>query len=449
MNPNSFSKYYFIGIGGIGMSALARHFNALGKWVGGYDKTPSAITQALEEEGIWLTFESHLEAIKEFTFTHEDTLIIYTPAVPKDHEQLVYFQDQSYQVLKRAKVLGLLSEHSECMAVAGTHGKTTTSTLLAHLFKHNGYGINAFLGGISTNYNSNYLSGNDTGLVVEADEFDQSFLQLHPQYALITSTDADHLDIYGDAENLKDNFKKFAALSRSKGTLVAHHLCGIEADYYYGREDHCHFAALNVKVHMGQFVFDLKSPMGVIRGIRVHMPGYHNIENSVGAAAIALLRGLNLDQVKAGLETYLGVKRRFQYIVRNEEYIFIDDYAHHPEEIKASLNAVKMLYPKDKIHLVFQPHLFSRTRDFMEGFAKSLSMADDVCLLDIYPAREQPIEGINSSELLKLITCKSKRLLSKEELIEWMRSHKPKVLVTMGAGDIDRLIEPLKKIYVG
>ena len=447
MNINTYQNYYFLGIGGIGMSALARHFNSQKKWVGGYDKTKTPLTELLEAEGIYVHFDEELGVLEPLNLNPENTLIIYTPAVPKQHKQLIYFQNQGFKFLKRAQVLGILSENSDCMAIAGTHGKTTTSTLLAHLFRYNGYDVNAFLGGIATNYNTNYLSGQSKRMVVEADEFDQSFLQLHPQYAVITSTDADHLDIYGNEAHLKETFKKFAALSRSKGSLVAHNLCGIEADYYYGKEEHCHFAALNIRIQNGRYIFDLKTPMGLILGIKMPLPGYHNVENATAAAAIALLNGLNPEQVKRGIESYQGVKRRFEYILNRPGALFIDDYAHHPEEIKATLHSLKMMYPNEKLHVIFQPHLFSRTRDFMEAFAQSLSMAYDITLLEIYPAREEPIEGVNSTELLKHISIKNKRLLAKDELLIWLKNHKPKLLVTLGAGDIDRLVEPIKKLY--
>ncbi|MBA3899794.1 MAG: UDP-N-acetylmuramate--L-alanine ligase [Bacteroidetes bacterium] len=456
MNLNNFHSVYFIGIGGIGMSAIARYFNAIGKSVSGYDKTPSALTEALKSEGINISFEDSSETIPaEILKNSGDVLIVYTPAIPKGHKQFDFFKEKGYTIKKRSEVLGEITKNSYTLAVAGTHGKTTTSSILAHIFKHSGKDSAAFLGGITVNYNSNLILPENKNIleaatIVEADEYDRSFLTLHPDVAIITSMDADHLDVYGEKKYLEESFNLFANQLHKGGKLIFKNGLplqlpeGITSESYAANEEAFHCAE-NIRVEQHNFMFDYVSPLGEIRNISFKMPGRHNIENAIAASAAAITAGINLDEIKSALESFRGVKRRFEYIIDSSDMVFIDDYAHHPEELKACIGAVKELYPDKIITGVFQPHLFSRTRDFAESFAKSLDMLDECILLDIYPARENPIEGVSSDMLLDLMESKNKKLLSKEELIKEFIIKKPEVLLILGAGDIDRLVEPIRK----
>ena len=447
-----YRNIYFIGIGGIGMSAIARYYNARGFKVSGYDKTPSPLTHALEQEGIEVHYEDNISFIPKDT---ESTLVVYTPAIPKDMGELVYVQEKGYRVIKRSRMLGEITDGQRCMAVAGTHGKTTTSTFLSHIFTDTGEGCSAFLGGISKNYGSNLLiHGNDV-VVVEADEFDRSFLQLYPEIAVITSMDADHLDIYGDEAHIHEAFKAFA--SQVKGTVIAKHGLDIsEADtkakimtYSYDDPAADFYAELTEGDGNGRSRFNLHWPGGVISDCIVGIPGWVNIENAVAASAIALTYGLDPEKIRKALATFAGVKRRFDIQLETEKCVYIDDYAHHPREITASLTSIKGNFPGYRLTAIFQPHLYTRTRDFADGFAEALSNADRLILLDIYPAREEPIPGVTSEIIFRNITTEDKVLLKKEELMEYLKGMElsdKEVFVTVGAGDIDRFIGPITEL---
>lgn len=428
---------YFIGIGGIGMSAIARYYNAKGFKVSGYDKTPSPLTHALESEGIEVHYTDDTSYIPKDV---DATLVVYTPAIPADMGELVFVQEKGYRVIKRSRMLGEIAQGQRCMAVAGTHGKTTTSTMTSHLFMDSGEGCSAFLGGISKNYNSNLLLSPNDVIVAEADEFDRSFLQLFPEIAVITSMDADHLDIYGDEQHVKEAFKAFA--SQVSGTVIIKHGLGItQADtsasimtYSFGDPEADFHAEPLEDGH-----FNLHYPGGVIKDCVVGIPGWVNVENATAASAIALTYGIAPDKIKKALASFSGVKRRFDIQVRKPGCVYIDDYAHHPEEIKAALSSIRRAYPSSKLTAVFQPHLYTRTRDFAPEFAQALSLADKVILLDIYPARELPIPGVTSEIIFKDITSE-KVLIRREELMGYLQNEPVEVLVTLGAGDIDRFV---------
>ena len=433
-----YRNIYFIGIGGIGMSAIARYYNAKGYAVSGYDKTPSPLTEALEREGIKVHYEDNISYVPQDV---EDTLVVYTPAVPKDMGELVYVQEKGYRVIKRSRMLGEITRGQRCMAVAGTHGKTTTSTLTSHLFTASGEGCSAFLGGISKNYDSNLLISTNNVVVAEADEFDRSFLQLYPEIAVITSMDADHLDIYGDEAHIREAFKAFA--SQVSGTVIARYGLDITSSdtkaciktYAIGNPEADFYAELLEDGH-----FNLHYPSGVIEDCVVGIPGWVNIENAVGASAIALTYGIAPEKIKEALATFSGVKRRFDLQVRKPGCIYMDDYAHHPEEISAALSSIRNSYPDMKLTAVFQPHLYTRTRDFAPEFAQALSKADKLILLDIYPAREEPIPGVTSEIIFKDVTCPEKILLRRSELMDYLADEPVELLVTLGAGDIDRFV---------
>lgn len=448
----TYSDIYFIGIGGIGMSAIARYYNAKGYRVSGYDKTPSPLTQALESEGILVHYEDNAGFVPRDV---DNTLVVYTPAVPKDMGELVYVQEKGYRVIKRSRMLGEISEGQRCMAVAGTHGKTTTSTLVSHLFTASGEGCSAFLGGISKNYDSNLLISPNDVVVVEADEFDRSFLQLFPEIAVITSMDADHLDIYGDEAHIREAFKAFA--SQVSGTVIVKHGLDITPDdtkahimtYSYDDAEADFHAVLTDGDGNGFTHFDLHYPGGVIKDCSVGIPGWVNIENAVGAAAIGLTYGLDPEKIREALASFEGVKRRFDIQLRSDRCIYIDDYAHHPREISASLTSIRGNFPDYRLTAIFQPHLYTRTRDFAEGFAESLSHVDRLILLDIYPAREEPIPGVTSGIIFKDVKAEEKVQLRKEELMAYLEAleiGEKEVFVTMGAGDIDRFVTPVKEL---
>ncbi len=433
---------YLIGIGGIGMSALARYFQFSGRKVYGYDRNRSTLCEQLEAEGMKIHYEDDPKQIPK-QFDKENSLIIYTPAIPEDHQELAYFQKAGFALKKRAQILGMIAQKHRCLGVAGTHGKTTTSSLLAHLFRANLKEISAFLGGISTNYNTNFWGHDSTELLVtEADEYDRSFLNLSPSAAVITSTEADHLDIYGEAAELEKTFREFA--DSVQDFLLVHESTQIEEGLKYGVNPNSSYFADAIRVSDHAFVFDLVYPQGRIQEIHFPLPGRHNIENAVAASALALKYGLSEEEVKLGLESFKGVKRRFEYHIKTDKQVYIDDYAHHPTEIKALAAAVKELYPEKKITAIFQPHLYSRTRDFLDEFAASLEGFDEVILLELYPARERPIAGINSKALLDKIELEQKSLAARQELIERFNKEKPAVVLTIGAGDIDQMIGPLK-----
>jgi UDP-N-acetylmuramate--alanine ligase len=446
--------FYFLGIGGIGMSALARYFNKLGKKVAGYDKIETSLTKELTEEGIEIHYEENINAIpSEILSNKSDTLVVVTPAIPKNHTEWNYFINNRYSIVKRSELLGLLTKESKTVAVAGTHGKTTTSTIIAHLIKQSGINSSAFLGGIAKNYNSNLLLSKEKGLiVVEADEYDRSFLTLYPSMAVITSMDADHLDIYGSKEYMEESYRLFAQQVNSNGIIIAKKGLNLGENISatvktYSIREEADYVANNIRVEDGKFVFDFVSADKKIENIIWGMPGRHNVENAIAAIAVALNIGVKEEIIKSALLSFEGVKRRFEFHIRTSKNVYIDDYAHHPEELKACIEGIRELYIDKKITGVFQPHLYSRTRDFAEGFAQSLDMLDECILLDIYPARELPIEGVSSQTIMDRMKLKNKKLLSKEALLEYINEKKPEVLVTLGAGDIDQLVEPIKKIY--
>ena len=429
------NSFYFIGIGGIGMSAIARYFSTHGKQVGGYDKTPSEITNTLEELGAKIHFDDGINNIPTSFLNPEETIVVYTPAISENNIELRYFLENNFTVLKRSEILGKITESTFCLAVAGTHGKTTTSAILGHIMT----AVNAtsFLGGIAENYNSNLILGATEITVVEADEFDRSFLKLSPNVACVTSMDADHLDIYGDAESLHASFVAFA-LKVSDTLIVAKGLPlkGLT----YAINEVADYEALHLKIENGKYIFDVKTPSSEIKNIEFHLPGQHNVMNALAAIAMADVYGISLESIKKHLSTFKGVKRRFSYKIKTADFVLIDDYAHHPTAINAVENSIREMYPNEKVLVVFQPHLFSRTKDFMNDFASTLSKFEEVLLLPIYPAREKPIVGVNSEMLLQKITSKHKRITKKNNLVKDIKNSSAKIVVMLGAGDIGEMI---------
>ena len=447
MELNSIKRVYFVGIGGIGMSGLARYFHQMGCLVCGYDRTETELTHSLLAEGINIIFTDDENLVPiSFQEPDEETLIIYTPAIPTESSIFNFFKTQGFELKKRAEVLGIISEGMFCVAIAGTHGKTTTSSMLAHILTASGKECSAFLGGVASNYNSNVLFGTSNILVVEADEYDRSFLTLHPNIAVITSMDADHLDIYGDSQHLTESFQLFASQVDSTGVLITKAGLAIAGNYTYSTSQSAQIEAQHVHISQGLFVFDFASAELSIPNITLGLPGLHNVENALAAIQVALLLKCTPTQIKDALASFKGVKRRFEQVVKTEKHIYIDDYAHHPEELKACITAVKSLYPDKKLITIFQPHLFSRTRDFADGFAQALSMSDELWMLDIYPARELPIEGVNAELILHKTTLAERHLFTKNEVLAQVRAKMPELLLTVGAGDIDTLVEPLKNI---
>lgn len=473
----SYEHIYFIGIGGIGMSALARWFNANGKNVAGYDKTPSPLTQKLSEEGISIHYQDDLSLIPSvFRQKNDNILIVYTPAIPQEHKEWAFFRENNFLILKRAAVLGIIAKEMFSIAVAGTHGKTTTSSIVAHILRFSELDIAAFLGGISSNYDTNLLINKnlskETPLVLEADEFDRSFLHLYPNIAILTSTDADHLDIYENKNHLIDAFKAFTGQIKTDGKLIISAKADKQIIGNLSKDVSICMYALdkqeiidsdrvskisyieNLRIENASFVFDFcqetknnhSQNTTLIKDIILNVPGFHNAENTLAAISLALELGLEKETIKAAIADYKGVKRRFEYHIKKKNIVYIDDYAHHPTEINACLNSIKSLYPNRKITAIFQPHLYSRTRDFAEEFSKELSLSDELILLDIYPARELPIEGVNSQILLDKATNQHKYLIQKDNLLDFVKKSKIEVLVTMGAGDIDRFVNPIKDI---
>lgn len=439
---------YFVGIGGIGMSALARYFKSKGVTVSGYDKTSTPLTQALETSGISIHYTENVDLIPK-----DVDVVVYTPAIPKDHAELVYYQQHNYKVVKRSDVLQWLTENSFNICVGGTHGKTTITTMIAHVLRHTGYGCNAFLGGISANYNTNFWSSENNVVVVEADEYDRSFLKLVPDVAVVTAIDPDHLDIYGTPLEVENAFIQFAGKVKPGGCLVTKY--GLKRSdeftashrYTYSYNDsNATVHAANLKVSEGSYVFDVVAQDWVLKDVLLHMGGLHNIENAIAAITVAKYLKIEDDKIRAAVADFKGVKRRFEYILKTDEHTVIDDYAHHPEELKALLTGVRSLFGDKKLTLVFQPHLFSRTKDLADDFAQSLDLADEVILLPIYPARELPMPGVTSELLTGKMKSDKKRVLSKEELKAWVKEHKPELLVMAGAGDIDALVLPMKEI---
>ena len=440
---------YFIGIGGIGMSAIARYYKFKGLEVSGYDRTPSELTASLESEGIAVHYEDRPDLLPEPV---EDTLVVYTPAVPEDLGERVAAQQKGYQLVKRSRILGEITRGQRCLAVAGTHGKTTTSTLTAHIFTGSGEGCSAFLGGISRNYGTNLLMSHTPTVVVEADEFDRSFLQLYPEIAVITAMDADHLDIYGDHAHVIEAFKAFA--SQVSGTVIIKQGLDITPEdtrarilTYHYTDPAADFHAENIRPDaLGHFIYDLHHPGGILRDIRVGAPGWVNAENSIAAAAIALTYGLDPAAIKAGIGTFEGVKRRLEVHLNTPTLSYIDDYAHHPAELAPAISSMREIFPGRRLTAVFQPHLYTRTRDFAREFAAALSQVDRLILLPIYPAREKPIPGVTSDLILRDVTAPEKVLLTKEELLPYLEREPLDVLVTFGAGDIDRFIVPVTEL---
>ncbi len=440
MNREGMKNVYFLGIGGIGMSALARYYQSLGIMVSGYDLTPSPLTKQLEDEGMAIHYEDRPELLPALI-----DKVVYTPAVPSDLNEFIEIRRRNLPLQKRAEALGEISKNHFTIAVAGTHGKTTTTAMVAHILHTCGRDTTAFIGGIANNFNSNLLlgSGLKSTLVAEADEFDRSFLHLAPNISIINAIDADHLDIYGDKKHLADSFNDFAQLTER--TVIVKEGLDIKAPSIvrFGFGESCHFRAAIIKSEQGITDFTI-THHGMATSVKLPMAGNHNVLNATAAFAAASQIGLPTDEIADALTSFQGVKRRFDVQIRNEKYIYIDDYAHHPEEIKSCLSAIRASFPSKRITLVFQPHLFTRTRDFMEGFAESLAMADNLILLDIYPAREKPIEGVTSQALLEKVNLTNKSLCPKEHLLEVIAERKPELLVTMGAGNIDRFVEPLK-----
>ncbi len=443
MNLNQIHNVYFIGIGGIGMSALARYFKTIGKNVSGYDKTETELTIDIQKLGIDIHFEDKIDLIPE-NYHPENTLVIITPAVPKSHSEWNYFLERNYEVKKRAEVLGIITKDTFCFAVAGTHGKTTTSSILGHILFESGVDVTAFVGGIVENYNSNLIGKGKIVTVVEADEFDRSFLHLHPDIACVTSMDADHLDIYGDKSAIEDSFREFANKIEDKSKIFIPKSIPLEGISCAINEE-ANFKAFNIRIINSQYVFDVKTPLETIENIEFGLPGKHNLMNALMALAMARTFGLPTKDIASALRSFNGIKRRFSYQIKNEKLVFIDDYAHHPTEINAVHQAVRELYPNQKILAIFQPHLFSRTKDFADDFAKSLAAFDEVILLDIYPARELPMEGITSNWLLEKIENPNKKLVSKNELIPTILKSNATVIVTIGAGDIGEMVSSIKK----
>ncbi len=449
MNPlTDLKRIYFIGIGGIGMSALARYFNTQGVKVAGYDKTPTTLTNSLVEEGIQIHFEDDLNQIDK-----EATVIVYTPAIPADHKELNFYRDNNYLVVKRSDVLQWVTENAFTIGIAGTHGKTTTTSMTAHILRHTGYGCNAFLGGIASNYDTNFWSHEKNVVVVEADEYDRSFLKLSPNIAVITAVDPDHLDIYGTAEEVLKAFGQYAdkikpggVLIQKLGTTVDTNANNKTVTTYGYSQDQASFHTSNLKVVDGSYIFDLVHPNGVLKNVVLNMGGLHNVENATAAIAIALNLGIDDQKIIEAVAAFKGVKRRFEYKVKTASKVLIDDYAHHPEELSALISGVRSIYPNEKMVVVFQPHLYSRTQDQAEGFSATLDLADEVILLPIYPARELPIPGVSSDMLLANMKLDKKRVMTKEQLLAWAAKTDDKLIVMAGAGDIDVCINEIKEI---
>ncbi len=457
MNLNQIHNVYFIGIGGIGMSALARYFKNIGKQVAGYDKTETELTKDLNQIGIEIHFEDDINAIPKDFFV-ENTLVIITPAVPKSHSEWNYFLERNFEVKKRAEVLGIITKDTFCFAVAGTHGKTTTSSILGHILYESGVDVTAFLGGIVENYNSNLIGSGKTITVVEADEFDRSFLHLHPNIACVTSMDADHLDIYGDSASIEASFVEFADKVQDKSKLFITNTLPIEGVTCSINENpvrvsnpdrvNCEFTAFNIRIENTSYVFDVQTPSETIKNMQFGLPGKHNLMNALMALAMAKTFGIPNEDIAKSLISFKGIKRRFSYQIKTENLVYIDDYAHHPTEINAVNQAVRELYPNQEVLAIFQPHLFSRTNDFADDFAKSLSQFDEVILLDIYPARELPMEGVTSTWLMSKMTNKNVKLIQKPELINEILKSNKKIIVTIGAGDIGEMVSGIKMALI-
>lgn len=452
---NNIENIYFVGIGGIGMSAIARHFNAIGKRVAGYDRTPTELTNEIMSEGIDITFEDDIKTIPQTFKDKSKTIVVITPAIPTDNAIRRFFEDGDFVVTKRAEMLGKLTSMSSAICIAGTHGKTTTSTMVAHVMRSSSIGCSAFLGGVSANYNTNYWSDTTSSFVVtEADEYDRSFLHLHPYLSLITAMDADHLDIYGTHKEVKKAFHQFASQTEIGGAVVYKHELEFDEEKvdedceiftYSLKNKEADFYAFDIKLQGAHSFFSMQTPFGVIKGVELGIPGYHNVENAVAASALSLIAGVTADELKQALKEFKGNRRRFQYRIDEPDFCLIDDYAHHPEEIRSMLVSLRQMYKERKITVVFQPHLYTRTRDFADEFAEVLSLADRILLLDIYPARELPIEGVTSEMLLSKICKANASLTSNKKLFEDIMKCPLDVLVMMGAGNIDAMVGQIEK----
>jgi UDP-N-acetylmuramate--alanine ligase len=437
-------RIYFIGAGGIGMSALVRFFKAQGAVVCGYDKVQTPLCQLLETEGVQMHYTDDVALVDK-----DANVVVYTPAIPASHTELNWYRDAGYLVIKRSDMLQIISKAMHALCVAGTHGKTTTSTILAHIMRHTGVGCNAFLGGISVNYNTNYWGSENQVAVIEADEYDRSFLKLHPNMTILTAMDADHLDIYGTEQEMQDTYVQF--INTTSEVLVYRHGLTRRKEFkvptmysYSLQNDMSDFYAASIQMKHGTYQFDFCFKGEVLCNMHLNVGGMHNIENTIAACAIAYLQKININKIQAAVADYKGVKRRFEYIINQAEQVFIDDYAHHPEELTALIKSAKALFPNKKCTVVFQPHLFTRTRDFVDGFAQSLSLADEVILLDIYPAREAPIDGVTSQIILDKISIDQKYIYSKQAVLDYTAAAQLPLLITAGAGDIDQLIQQIK-----
>lgn len=447
-NLHNIQNVYFIGIGGIGMSAIARYFNEHGVKVQGYDRTPTDLTKKLQQEGIAIHFEDDIQQVDK-----DAQLVVYTPAIPKDHRELNWYRENGYEVVKRSDVLQWITQELYSITVAGTHGKTTVSTMIAFLLRETQYGCNAFLGGISVNYESNYWGDENKTAVIEADEYDRSFLKLYPNIAVLTSMDPDHLDIYGTVEEMEKAFLQYTKNIKPGGTLIVKHGLKHSSEFeastiitYSLQNNAANAYATNIVQRNGGYVFDYMSNNGMIAGVELNVGGMHNVENMVAAITVAIQLKIDPLQIRQVVPKFKGVKRRFEYIVKSDKMVYIDDYAHHPEELAALIESAKRLFPDRKCVVAFQPHLFSRTRDLAEGFAQSLDMADEVLLLDIYPARELPIEGVTSQMIADKMQNDAHTILSKEALLEYVKLAPVQLFITAGAGDIDKLVKPIKEI---
>lgn len=456
MEMQKITSVYFVGAGGIGMSALARYFRAKGKQVAGYDKTPSDLTAALIDEGIRIHYADDISLIPEDCKHPDSTLVVYTPAIPETHTELNYFKTNGFTLMKRARVLGEITRTERGLCVAGTHGKTTTSSMLAHLLKQSHVDCNAFLGGVLKNYNSNLMLSDKSDLaVIEADEFDRSFHWLNPYMAVITAVDPDHLDIYGTPAAYRESFEHFTSLIRPDGCLVMKKGLQLQPRlpegtklYTYSATEEADFFARNIRIGNGDILFDFVTPGGCIPDVKLGVPVKVNIENGVAAMALAWLNGVTPEEIRSGMASFAGPVRRFDFHLKKEDIVLLDDYAHHPAELKASIQSVKELYPDKKVTGIFQPHLYTRTRDFAADFAASLSLLDELILLDIYPAREEPIPGVTSQIIFDQVTIPNKRMIRKDELLDLVRKEAAsfEVVLMVGAGNIDRLVEPVKQI---
>jgi UDP-N-acetylmuramate--alanine ligase len=451
MDLNNIQRVYFVGIGGIGMSAIARFFNEKGVHVSGYDRTETALTRQLTTEGMQIHYTEDVSLIDK-----QVQLVVYTPAIPGIHEELKWYKENGYEVVKRSDVLQEVTRELFAVTVGGTHGKTTISTLIAHILRDSGYGCNAFLGGISANYNRNFWSSDRKVAVIEADEYDRSFLKLHPDVAVLTAMDADHLDIYGTEAEMQEAFVQYSGNIKPNGTLVARmglqraaDLKGDNKLWYHLHDSKADVYAANIKIEDGGYRFDVVKKDWTIRDIQLPIGGTHNIENTVAAVTVAHLLGIEDEKIRAAIADFKGIKRRFEYLIRNDYQVYIDDYAHHPEELRALISSARALFPNKKCTVIFQPHLFTRTRDLADGFAESLSLADEVLLLPIYPARELPIEGVSSEMIAEKISKVPVQIIEKENVTDWLKSHNVPLFITAGAGDIDQFRESIQEILNG